>query len=90
MDKGKGEKKGLRRTLIGIVTSNKMDKTVVVVVNRRFQHPIYGKFIQRRKKYMAHDPQNACDMGDRVMIEESRPYSRRKRWLVKEIVEKAV
>ncbi len=84
------KKKSLRRTLIGTVASDQMDKSVVVVVNRRFQHPIYGKFIQRRKKYMAHDPQNACSNGDKVLIEESRPLSRRKRWLVKEILEKAV
>ena len=84
------KKRSLRRTLIGTVASDQMDKSVVVVVNRRFQHPIYGKFIQRRKKYMAHDPQNACSNGDKVLIEESRPLSRRKRWLVKEILEKAV
>ncbi len=82
--------KGLRRTLIGTVTSDKMDKTVVVRVTRRFKHPIYGKYIQRHKKYMAHDPQNECKVGDRVMIEESRPLSRRKRWVVKTIVERAV
>ncbi len=90
MDNTEKVKKALRRTLIGTVTSNKMDKTVVVMVNRRFQHPIYGKFIQRRKKYMAHDPQNACNLGDKVLIEESRPISRRKRWMVKEILERAV
>ncbi len=84
------DKKALRRTMIGTVTSNAMDKTVVVMVNRRFMHPIYGKFILRRKKYMAHDPQNACNPGDKVLIEESRPLSRRKRWMVKEILERAV
>jgi small subunit ribosomal protein S17 len=80
MDSGKR----LRRTLVGTVTSDKNEKTVVVVVSRRFQHPVYGKYIQRRKKYMAHDPQNSCK------IEENRPLSRRKRWLVKDILERAV
>ncbi len=79
-----------KRTLTGTVTSDKCDKTVVVQVNRRFRHPIYGKFVLRRKKYMAHDPANECRKGDVVEIEESRPYSKRKRWVVKRIVEKAV
>ncbi len=82
--------KGLKRTLIGTVVSDKMDKTAVVKVDRRFRHPIYGKFIQRRKKYMAHDPTNQCGIGDKVIIEESRPLSRHKRWRIKEVVEKAV
>ena len=84
------EKKGLKRVLVGTVTSDKMDKTVVVTVVRRFRHPIYGKFVQRRKKYMAHDPVNQCRTGDRVAIEESRPFSKRKRWVVQKIVERAV
>ncbi len=83
-------KKGLKRVLTGTVTSDKMDKTVVVTVVRRFRHPIYGKFVQKRKNYMAHDPQNQCKRGDRVAIEESRPYSRRKRWVVLRVVEQAV
>ncbi len=82
--------KALKRTLVGTVTSDKMDKTVVVLVNRRFRHPIYGKFVHRRKKYMAHDPENVCNLGDLIEIEESRPRSRRKRWLVKRVVERAV
>ncbi|NIA08438.1 MAG: 30S ribosomal protein S17 [Nitrospiraceae bacterium] len=80
----------LRRTLMGTVVSDKMDKTVLVMVVRRVQHPIYGKFIGRRKKYMAHDAENSCKMGDRILIEETRPLSRHKRWLVKEILEKAL
>ncbi len=84
------EKKGLKRVLVGRVTSDKMDKTVVVTVVRRFRHPIYGKFVQRRKKYMAHDPANQCRNGDKVTIEESRPFSKRKRWMVQRIVERAV
>ncbi len=82
--------KGLRRTLTGMVVSDKNDKTVTVVVIRRFRHPIYGKFVQRRKKYMAHDPKNECRVGDKITIEEHRPISRKKRWIVREIVEKAV
>ncbi len=82
--------KGLRRTLTGVVSSDKNDKTVTVVVLRRFRHPIYGKFVQKRKKYMAHDPKNECRVGDTIMIEEHRPVSRRKRWIVKEIVGRAV
>ena len=82
--------KVLKRELLGMVTSDAMDKTVVVTVVRRFRHPIYGKFVQKRKKYMAHDPGNACRKGDRILIQESRPYSRHKRWVVKEILERAV
>ena len=82
--------KGLRRTLTGTVVSDKNDKTVTVVVVRRFRHPIYGKFVQKRKKYMAHDPKNECKVGDVITIEEHKPLSRRKRWIVKEIVERAV
>ncbi|MGB9711758.1 MAG: 30S ribosomal protein S17 [Dissulfurimicrobium sp.] len=79
-----------KKTFVGIVASNKMDKTVVIIVNRRFKHPIYGKYIQHRKKYMAHDPHNSCNIGDKILIEESKPISRRKRWIVREILEKAV
>ncbi|MDA8163152.1 MAG: 30S ribosomal protein S17 [Desulfobacteraceae bacterium] len=82
--------KGLRRTLVGVVASNKMDKTVVVVVSRRFKHPIYGKYIQQRQKYMAHDPKNICSLGDKILLEESRPLSKRKRWMVRDILEKAL
>jgi len=82
-------KRGQRRILSGIVTSDKMDKTVVVTVTRRFRHPLYGKFVHRKKKYMAHDAGNRCKIGDRVDIEEARPYSRRKRWVVRRIVESA-
>ncbi len=82
--------KGLRRTLTGMVVSDKNDKTVTVVVIRRFRHPIYGKFVQKRKKYMAHDPNNECRIGDKITIEEHRPISRKKRWIVRQIVERAV
>jgi small subunit ribosomal protein S17 len=78
-----------RRRLVGTVTSDKMDKTVVVTVERRFRHPLYKKVVRDAKKYMAHDEENTCRMGDKVRIVESRPYSRHKRWLVEEIVERA-
>ena len=82
--------KKARRTLTGTVASDKMEKTVVVKVLRRVQHPMYGKYIQRQKKYMAHDVGNSCKIGDKILIEEYRPLSRRKRWVVKEILEKAL
>lgn len=80
---------GRRKEFIGTVVSDKMDKTVVVMVERLVKHPLYGKYIKRRKKFMAHDEENACKTGDRVLIEETRPLSRRKRWRVKEILERA-
>lgn len=78
-----------RRRLTGVVTSDKMDKTVVIVVERQYRHPLYKKVIRASKKYMAHDEDNACRIGDTVSIVESRPYSRRKRWRVEEILERA-
>lgn len=74
----------------GTVLSAKMDKTVVVMVERVVKHKIYKKYIKRRKKFVAHDEKNACGVGDTVEIIESRPVSRRKRWRVTSIVEKAV
>ena len=71
-----------KRVLSGRVTSDKMDKTVTVLVNRRVMHPIYKKFIRRSKKYAAHDEANLCKAGDTVRIEECRPISKRKTWLV--------
>ena len=71
-----------KRVLQGVVTSDKMDKTVTVVVERRFKHPLYKKFIKRTKKYAAHDEQNACKVGDKVQIRECRPLSKRKSWEV--------
>ena len=79
-----------KRTLIGYVVSDKADKTVVVRCETTLQHPLYKKYIQRRKKFMAHDPENACKLGDKVQIIESRPLSRRKRWRLEKILEKAV
>lgn len=73
----------------GIVISDKMDKTVVVEVVRLVMDRLYGKYLRRRSRFMAHDEKNECKVGDRVRIQESRPLSRRKRWAVKEILEKA-
>ncbi len=78
-----------RRRLEGVVTSDKMDKTVVVRVERRYRHPLYKKVVSSAKKYMAHDETNECHIGDRVRIVESRPRSRTKRWDVELIVERA-
>lgn len=81
---------GLRRQLVGMVLSNKMDKTVTVRVERTVMHPVYKKYIRRRAKFAAHDAQDACSIGDRVLITESRPLSKTKRWRVSQIIEKAV
>jgi small subunit ribosomal protein S17 len=80
---------GRRKQFIGTVVSDKMDKTVVVMVETLVKHPLYEKFVRRRKKYMAHDENNECRIGDKVLIEETRPLSRRKRWRVKQILERA-
>jgi small subunit ribosomal protein S17 len=80
----------MKRQVVGVVvTSNKMDKTVVVAVERTVKHVMYHKYIRRRTKFAAHDEQNSCQIGDKVMITESRPLSRSKRWRVSKIVEKA-
>lgn len=73
----------------GVVVSNKMDKTIVVAVERQVMHPLYKRYYKRTKKYMAHDEQNECSIGDIVRIIESRPLSRRKRWMLLEIVQRA-
>ena len=81
--------RGRSKAREGIVVSNKMDKTVVVVVSRLVKHPMYKKYVKRRSKYKAHDEQNRCAIGDRVVITETRPLSKDKRWRVRTIVEKA-
>jgi small subunit ribosomal protein S17 len=81
------EKKSLKRTLVGRVVSNKMDKTVTVLVERRVKHPLYGKYIVKSNKYHAHDETNALNEGDIVEIAESRPLSRTKSWAVTRVVE---
>jgi small subunit ribosomal protein S17 len=78
-----------RKTREGLVTSDKMDKTVVVVVEDRVKHPLYGKVIRRTSNLKAHDEANACGVGDRVLIMETRPLSATKRWRVVEVIEKA-
>jgi len=84
------KKRGMRRQLVGTVISNKMDKTVVVLVERLVKHRFYHKYIRRRARFAAHDNSNACQVGDKVLITESRPLSKTKKWRVTEIVEKAV
>jgi small subunit ribosomal protein S17 len=79
-----------RKQLTGIVVSNSMDKTVVINVERRFPHPIYKKYVRSSKRYYAHDEKNNCDVGDTILIEESKPLSRLKRWRVKETIKKVV
>jgi small subunit ribosomal protein S17 len=81
---------GNRRVLTGQVISDKADKTIVVRVETLVKHPLLKKYIRRRKKFMAHDPANDCGIGDKVQIVESRPLSRRKRWHLVQILEKAV
>jgi small subunit ribosomal protein S17 len=82
-------KRGLRKERIGVVTSNKMNKSIVVAVERKVKHPKYGKFIKMTSKFMAHDEKNECGVGDKVMIAETRPLSKNKRWRLKQIIEKA-
>jgi small subunit ribosomal protein S17 len=84
------KKRGMKRQLVGTVVSNKMDKTVVVAVEQLVKHKFYHKHIRRRAKFAAHDQGNVCQIGDQVILSESRPLSRSKRWRVKQIVKKAV
>jgi small subunit ribosomal protein S17 len=77
------------RTLKGKVVSNKMDKTIVVVITRRLQHPLYRKYITRTTRVKAHDPENVCAMGDEVVIKESRPLSKSKSWVLVEVTQSA-
>ena len=81
--------RNLRKTRVGVVSSDKMDKTVVVTVRDRVQHPLYKKIVNRTVKYKAHDENNECRVGDRVLLMETRPMSKDKRWRVVEIIEKA-
>jgi small subunit ribosomal protein S17 len=81
--------RNLRKTRIGVVTSNRMEKTVTVSVERRVKHPIYGKFVKKTTKFHAHDEKNECTIGDTVRIMETRPLSKTKRWRLVEVVEKA-
>lgn len=83
------EKRNLRKERIGVVTSDKMDKSIVVAVERKVKHPKYGKFVKKTTKFHAHDEKNECNIGDTVRIMETRPLSKLKNWRLVEIVEKA-
>lgn len=83
------ETRNLRKERIGIVTSNKMEKTITVAVLRKEKHPIYGKFVKKTTKFAAHDETNDCGIGDTVKIMETRPLSKNKRWRLVEIIERA-
>ena len=82
------EARNLRKTRTGVVVSDKMDKTIVVAAKFKEKHPIYGKFVQKSKKYHAHDENNECSVGDTVRLMETRPLSKTKRWRLVEIIEK--
>lgn len=82
-------KRNLRKERTGVVVSNKMEKTIVVAVKRKVKHPIYGKFVNKTTKFVAHDEQNTCNEGDLVLIMETRPLSKRKNWRLVEIIERA-
>jgi small subunit ribosomal protein S17 len=83
------KERGLHKTMVVMVVSDRMDKTVVVQVQRLVKHPLYQKYLRKRAKYKAHDEKNECHLGDRVLIMETRPLSREKCWRVKEVLEKA-
>jgi small subunit ribosomal protein S17 len=83
------EVRGIRKTRVGVVVSDKMDKTIVVEIRTRVKHPLYGKIMNRTEKFKAHDEGNVCGIGDTVRIMETRPLSKDKRWRLVEIVEKA-
>jgi small subunit ribosomal protein S17 len=83
------EKRNLRKERIGLVSSNKMEKSIVVAEVRRVKHPLYGKYVLSTKKYVAHDETNDCNIGDKVKIMETRPLSKSKRWRLVEILERA-
>ena len=83
------ENKGLRKTRIGLVISNKMDKTITVAIERRVPHPLYNKYFKKTTRLMAHDEKRECAIGDKVKIMETRPLSAKKRWRLVEIIEKA-
>ncbi|MCY7420482.1 MAG: 30S ribosomal protein S17 [Chitinophagaceae bacterium] len=80
--------RNLRKTKLGVVSSNRMDKTITVRVERKVKHPLYGKFVKKSTKFHAHDEKNECSIGDTVKIMESRPLSKTKRWRLVEVVEK--
>ena len=83
------EERNVRRERVGVVVSNKMDKSIVVAVKRKVKHPIYGKFVNKTTSFVAHDQDNSCSIGDTVKIGETRPLSKTKKWRLLEIVERA-
>ena len=83
------EQRGYRKTRVGVVVSDKMDKTIVVAIKTKVRHPLYGKMVNRTRKFKAHDEENACGIGDTVRIMETRPISKDKRWRLVDIIEKA-
>lgn len=83
------EERALRKQRVGVVTSNSMNKSITLIVERKLRHPIYGKFVKKTKKFMAHDENNECNVGDTVRIMECRPLSKSKRWRLIEVIEKA-
>ena len=89
MEINNAPERGYRKTRIGVVVSDKMDKTIVVAVNTKVRHPLYGKMVNRTLRIKAHDETNACGIGDTVKVMETRPLSKDKRWRVAEIIEKA-
>lgn len=82
------EKRNLRKERIGLVVSNKMEKSIVITVNRKIKHPIYGKFVNKTSKFVAHDEENSCNIGDLVKIMETRPLSKNKAWRLVEVIER--
>lgn len=89
MEQNSTPKRGLRKERTGVVVSNKMSKSIVVAVERKVKHPIYGKFIKKTTKFMAHDENNESKVGDLVLITETRPLSKNKNWRLKQILERA-
>lgn len=83
------EKQALRKQRVGVVVSDKMDKSITVVVERKLRHPMYGKYVKKTKKFLAHDEKNDCNIGDTVKIMETRPLSKNKRWRLVEVLERA-
>ena len=81
--------RNLRKERIGIVASNKMDKSIVVAIERKVKHPLYGKFVKQTSRFVAHDEENTCNEGDTVKIMETKPFSKTKKWRVTEVVERA-
>jgi small subunit ribosomal protein S17 len=83
------EKRNLRKERTGLVVSNKMDKSIIVQIERTFKHPVYGKYVKKSNKFVAHDEENDCNIGDTVRIMETRPLSKNKNWRLVEIIERA-